>query len=111
MTGMPGMTDNPLRNPFPDLEIHPLRSARWPDLEDLFGSDKVCSGCWCMWWRIPRSQWRRQFGESNQQTLYRLVQEGRTPGLVAYFNGIAIGWVSLEPRAGSGSSQKDRRHG
>jgi 3-methyladenine DNA glycosylase AlkD/GNAT superfamily N-acetyltransferase len=51
-----------------------------------------------MWWRIPRSQWSRQLGESNRQALYRLVQEGQTPGLVAYSNGIAVGWVSLGPR-------------
>ena len=34
------------------LKIRPLTPNLWPALEDLFGENGACNGCWCMYWRI-----------------------------------------------------------
>jgi GNAT superfamily N-acetyltransferase len=34
------------------LTIRPLTPARWRALEDLFGKNGACNGCWCMYWRV-----------------------------------------------------------
>jgi GNAT superfamily N-acetyltransferase len=34
------------------LTIRPLTPDLWPALEDLFGKNGACNGCWCMYWRI-----------------------------------------------------------
>jgi hypothetical protein len=34
------------------LTIRPLTPDLWPALEDLFGKDGACNGCWCMYGRI-----------------------------------------------------------
>ena len=37
-----------------NLTVRPLREDDWPAIEELFGSNGACGGCWCMWWRVPR---------------------------------------------------------
>jgi GNAT superfamily N-acetyltransferase len=79
--------------------IYPLTSERWADLEALFGSHGAYGGCWCMYYRLPQSQFVAQSGEGNRLALKALVDTGTVPGLIAYVDGNPAGWVSLAPRA------------
>ena len=81
------------------LQFHPLIPQRWPDLEELFGERGACGGCWCMWWRLARSEWTRQKGSANKAAFRKIVQAGPSPGLLAYADGRPIGWCALGPRA------------
>jgi GNAT superfamily N-acetyltransferase len=76
----------------------PLVSSRWPDLEALFGARGACGGCWCMWWRLKRSDWTAGKGASNQRSFQRIVNGGAEPGLLAYAQAEPIGWCALGPR-------------
>ena len=80
------------------LEFHPLTPERWSDFETLFGERGACGGCWCMWWRIARSQYEKQKGAKNRQAMKKLVDGGHTPGILAYQDGRPIGWCSTAPR-------------
>lgn len=82
----------------PALEFHPLTPERWKDLEALFGEQGACGGCWCMWWRLKRSQFEKQKGEGNKRALKKIVDSGEIPGLLAYTNGQPIAWCSVAPR-------------
>jgi GNAT superfamily N-acetyltransferase len=81
------------------LVIHPLTPARWDDFEQLFGERGACGGCWCMWWRLPRSRFDRQKGAANRKAFRAIVHAGETPGLLAYRGGQPVGWCALAPRA------------
>jgi GNAT superfamily N-acetyltransferase len=81
-----------------DLEFHPLTAERWPDLERLFGEHGASGGCWCMWWRLTRSQFAQQRGQKNKRALKALVDSGQIPGLLAYADGEPIAWCSVGPR-------------
>ena len=81
-----------------DLEVYPLTPERWADLEELFGENGACGGCWCMWWRLKRSEFERQKGEGNRKALKKIVDSGRIPGILAYAKGQPIAWCSVAPR-------------
>ncbi len=82
-----------------DLRIVPLTASRWNDFEMLFGPRGACAGCWCMEPRLTRSEWQRKQGDGNRKSMQRIVKQGvRSPGLLAYLEGDAVGWVSIEPR-------------
>ncbi len=81
-----------------DLKIYPATAERWRDLEKLFGPRGACAGCWCMFWRLRRSQFDQQKGPKNKRALKKLVESDATPGLLAYANGIPVGWCALAPR-------------
>jgi GNAT superfamily N-acetyltransferase len=80
------------------LKFHPLTPKRWKHLELLFGERGACGGCWCMWWRLKRSQFEKQKGEENRKALKEIVDSGEVPGLIAYREGRPIAWCSLGPR-------------
>jgi GNAT superfamily N-acetyltransferase len=88
----------------PELEILPLTPARMPDLATLFGQGGDPRDCWCAFYRT-REGWpakREDRIARNRAVLESAVgtlqAEDRAPGLVAYRDGQAVGWVSLGPR-------------
>ncbi len=82
----------------PRLSFHPLTPDRWPDLEALFGPNGACGGCWCMWWRLTRSEFAGLRGEERRQLFNTVVHSGRVPGILAYADGRPAGWCSVAPR-------------
>jgi len=86
------------KEPFPNLETHPLTLDRWKDLEELFGERGACGGCWCMSWRLKRSEFERQKGEKNKSALKKLVRSGQVPGILGYSQGKPVAWCSVGPR-------------
>ena len=87
-----------VKEPIIDLEFHPLTPERWKDLETLFGERGACGGCWCMWWRLKRSQFEKQKGQENKKSLKKIVDSGEIPGILAYTNGQPIAWCSVAQR-------------
>jgi len=81
-----------------DLEFYPLTPERWADFEKLFGKHGACGGCWCMWWRLKRSEFEHQKGEGNRRAMKRIVDSGEIPGILAYDNNQPIAWCSVAPR-------------
>jgi GNAT superfamily N-acetyltransferase len=86
----------------PDLEVHAVTPDRWDDMVELFSRrgprgghrNSPASGCWCMYWR------QRSNGDAalNKRRIDGIVRAGREPGLLAYDEGVPIGWISVAPR-------------
>lgn len=81
-----------------NLEFHPVTPDRWRDFEQLFGERGACAGCWCMWWRLKRSEFAERTGQKNKRTMKRIIDSGHVPGLLAYADGSPAGWCSVAPR-------------
>ena len=82
------------------VEFRALDTDTWPDLEDLFGPRGGGRSCWCMTWRLPDVEYRRNDNAANRAALSELAREDRTPGILAYVDGVAVGWCSVAPRPG-----------
>jgi GNAT superfamily N-acetyltransferase len=78
--------------------FHPLTPERWSDFEKLFGPRGACGGCWCMYWRLSRTQYDEQHGEINHRNMNALVDSGIVPGILAYASDEPAGWCSIAPR-------------
>jgi GNAT superfamily N-acetyltransferase len=82
------------------LDFHPLTPDRWQDLERLFGANGAYSGCWCMFWRQTGPEWHGCTGADRKQAFKAIAIKGeRPPGVIAYRDGVPIGWVAIAPRA------------
>jgi GNAT superfamily N-acetyltransferase len=85
-----------------DLDIQPLTAERLPDLAALFEQGGDPRWCWCSFWRVRGRDWTNATAAVNRATLTEAVDttaaDGRSPGLVAYADGEAVGWVSVGPR-------------
>jgi len=79
------------------LKILPLTPSLWPALEDLFGENGACNGCWCMYWRIGNA-YRKKPRETNKAAFHEVVKRGPAQGLLAFDGDLAVGWCQLTPR-------------
>jgi GNAT superfamily N-acetyltransferase len=82
----------------PDLEIVPLTRERFADVAALFGQGGDPKWCWCAFWRVRGLDWTNATADSNRERLRKLARKDPAPGLLAYLDGEAVGWVGLGPR-------------
>lgn len=81
------------------LEIRELTLELWPQLEQLFGQNGACAGCWCMWWRIPDSdRFMDVRGAEARRRQKALVLSGKSRGLLAFAGGEPVGWCAYGRR-------------
>jgi GNAT superfamily N-acetyltransferase len=92
----------------PRLEFHALTPDRWGDFEKLFGPRGAYGGCWCMYWRLSRSEFAKGQGAGNRRAMKRIVDSGRIPGIIAYAVGEPVGWCSVAPREDFPSLERSR---
>jgi len=77
-----------------------MNVQRWDDLVTLFGRGGANSGCWCMWWRLRAKDWSAGAGAAAHDPIAReqgRVRGSRRPageptGLLAYDDGVPVGW-------------------
>jgi GNAT superfamily N-acetyltransferase len=81
------------------LSIKPIKRNLWPDLEELFGSNGACGGCWCMNWKLRGKAYDEAKGYETRQMHKSIVDAGVITGLLAYWHGEVAGWVAVEPRS------------
>jgi GNAT superfamily N-acetyltransferase len=79
--------------------IVPVTPERWPDFEDLFGKQGACYGCWCTHFRLSPAARRENDRERNKDHIRARIEAGPPPGLLAFQDGKAVGWMQIGPRA------------
>jgi predicted GNAT family acetyltransferase len=79
--------------------IVPVTAERWSDFEDLFGKQGACYGCWCTHFRLPPAARRENDRERNKDHIKARIEAGPPPGLLAFQDGKAVGWMQIGPRA------------
>lgn len=83
-----------------EISVRPATAERWADVEALLGQKTGgVAGCWCMFFRLARSEFDAGEGAGNRRAMRALVDEGPPPGLLAYRDGSPAGWASIAPRS------------
>ena len=54
--------------------------------------------CWCQYWRQSSSDYGSGAHGPGQAVLLKQVETGPPPGMIAYVEGQAVGWLGLWPR-------------
>ena len=91
-----------------ELKFKPLTRKNWDDFETLFGKKGASGGCWCMWWRLKRSEFEKNKGKRNKEAMSNIVNSGEIPGILAYSDNKPIAWCSVAPREKYPSLERSR---
>lgn len=95
------MATRPEPIPRERLEVVPATAERWPDVVALLGGSGE-RGCWCQSWRgssVGSTASGQAADGSNQAALEAQVRDGAfAPGVLAYLDGLPVGWCGLGPR-------------
>jgi GNAT superfamily N-acetyltransferase len=81
-----------------DFIVHPATAERWNDLETLFGPKGAYAGCWCMFWRLERGDFKKMKGAGARAVLEEMTCKNLVPGVLAYAGDQPVGWCSIGPR-------------
>src|SRR5262249_53300346 len=54
--------------------------------------------CWCMFNRMTPEMRKEAKGPERKALMKKAVAKGEKPGLLAYRNGEAVGWIAIAPR-------------
>jgi GNAT superfamily N-acetyltransferase len=88
----------------PALSIVPANEASCEDLQTIFGTRGEASRCQCQRYKLRPREAFRSFPVEERAHRLRLQTEcghpgsATTSGLVAYLDGVPVGWCAVEPR-------------
>ena len=83
-----------------DISVSVLGTGDWPRVEELFGKNGGCGGCWCMLWRLPKGgkYWDQNKGEPNRRQFKSRIEAGEVHGCLAFDGNQPVGWCSIGPK-------------
>jgi GNAT superfamily N-acetyltransferase len=81
-----------------EVTVEPLTTERFEDLGSLFMQGGDPKWCWCMYYRTRGLSWSNSTAKQNRERLRALAAAEPTPGLIAYLDGEAVGWIGMSPR-------------
>jgi GNAT superfamily N-acetyltransferase len=81
-----------------EVTVEPLTTERFEDLGSLFMQGGDPKWCWCMYYRTRGLSWSNSTAKQNREGLRALAASEPAPGLVAYRDGEAVGWIGMSPR-------------
>lgn len=71
---------------------------RWDDVQRALTGGGDGRACQCAWWTMTNAEWNATTADDKQQALHDEISRGPSPGIVAYVDGEAAGWVRVGPR-------------
>jgi len=82
-----------------NIMIHKVTEQDFPLIEQLFGKNGACEGCWCMYWRVDTNkEYKEGCGTKNKNSLKKLVEKGKVRALIAMYGDEPAGWCTFGPR-------------
>lgn len=94
-----------------ELVYEPLSKKNWLKFVRLFGEKGACGNCWCMYYRLSKTEFAEGKAENgNMEMMKELVWSNKPTGMLALYEGEAIAWCALAPREDFSKLSRSRVH-
>lgn len=94
-----------------NIRFEPLGRKNWDKFVELFGRNGACANCWCMYYRLSKSEFRDgQTKRLNRRRMKKIVWSGKPTGLLAVSKGKALAWLAMAPRDDLAKLARSRLH-
>ncbi len=81
------------------LCFEPVTKKNWGKFEELFGEKGACGNCWCMYYRLKKTDFvKGKVKNGNRNAMRKIVWSGKPVGLLAIHEGKPIAWLAFAPR-------------
>jgi GNAT superfamily N-acetyltransferase len=92
-------TSEPDKDFLSELTFEPLSKANWPKFVQLFGEKGACGNCWCMYYRLRKTDFAEGKADGgNKDAMHNLVMEDKPTGILGFYEGQPIAWCAFAPR-------------
>jgi len=93
------------------LTFEPLTKKNWNKFVELFGAKGACGNCWCMYYRLKKSDFNEgKVNDGNKAAMKNIVWENNPTGLLAFYDEQAIAWCAFAPREAFIKLENSRVH-
>jgi len=93
------------------LTFEPLTKKNWNNFVQLFGDNGACGNCWCMYYRLRKSDFLEgKVTDGNKEAMKEIVWEDKPAGILGLYEGQAIAWCAFAPREDFIKLEKSRVH-
>lgn len=72
--------------------------SRWDDVQHSLSGGGDGRSCQCIWPIVSNKEWEATNVEQRREMLHDEIKTGPPPGLIAYVDGEAAGWIRIGPR-------------
>ncbi|BDZ37848.1 GNAT family N-acetyltransferase [Microbacterium suwonense] len=81
------------------ITIERATIGRWDDVQHSLSGGGDGRSCQCIWPVVSNKDWHATTVDQRRDMLHDEIAAGPPPGLVAYVDGEAAGWIRIGPRA------------
>lgn len=93
------------------LSFEPLSINNWNKFVQLFGNNGACGNCWCMLYRLKKSDFDKgKLDSDNMIAMKNLVLNNNPTGLLGFYEGQPIVWCAFAPRQDFEKLENSRVH-
>ena len=93
------------------LSFEPLTKKNWEKFVQLFGEKGACGNCWCMYYRLKKSEFQEgKAKDGNKNAMKKIVWNNRPAGLIGLYDGQPIAWCAFAPREDFFKLENSRVH-
>ncbi|WP_136054454.1 GNAT family N-acetyltransferase [Microbacterium sp. K24] len=83
----------------PTITTEVATTARWDDVQHALTGGGDGASCQCIWPMLSNKDWNETTTPQRTEMLRAEIDEGPPPGIVAYVDGEAAGWIRIGPRS------------
>lgn len=91
------------------MDFRPVTADNLDDLERFSREHGKFRYCSCMRWRMTSTEFSRSGRPKRIETMRSQVADGRPTGVLAYADGVPVGWCSIGPRDGFQGLERYRK--
>ncbi|CAH0168894.1 hypothetical protein SRABI76_01228 [Microbacterium oxydans] len=73
-------------------------SARWDDVQHALTGGGDGASCQCIWPVLSNKDWNETTAPQRTEMFRKEIAAGPPPGIIAYVDGDAAGWIRIGPR-------------
>ena len=93
------------------LTFEPLTKENWGKFVQLFGSKGACGNCWCMYYRLSKTDFKEgKTDDGNKDAMKQLVFSNKPTGILGFYGDQPIAWCAFAPREDYMKLEKSRVH-
>lgn len=93
------------------LRVEPLTKANWSQFVQLFGSKGACGQCWCMSFRLSKTDFEEGKPDNGNKTaMHQLVKDRQPTGLLGFYGEQPVAWCAFAPREDFSKLARSRVH-
>ena len=93
------------------LTVEPLTRKNWGQFVELFGNKGACGNCWCMYYRLSKTDFREgKSDDGNKNAMKEIVWQNKPAGILGFYEGLPIAWCAFAPREDFMKLEKSRVH-